>query len=81
MFVSTVHVVRGGDEIVAGRLRELLRLNQCTTRELARVAGASESAVSGWLRADRAPKLGHLRRIARHFEISVGAIVDEADEG
>lgn len=56
------------------RIIEDLNIDQ---KELAKIAGVTEGAVSQWLSGTTTPKLGRLQKIALYYNIPLSSLVGE----
>ena len=54
--------------------------NNLTQSELAKIAGATDKAVSSWEKGTRSPKLQYTRPICEHFGIDLNAFIDESND-
>lgn len=51
-----------------------------TQSELGEIAGVSDKAVSTWENGTAEPRMGAIQRIAEHFHISKGSLIDDSPE-
>jgi transcriptional regulator with XRE-family HTH domain len=61
----------------AVNLRRLLVWHDLTNRDLARLIGASENSVSGWLTGARLPGGKYLIEIGRLFDVSTAKMTND----
>lgn len=62
---------------IAENLRRIRAESGLTQEEFGRVAGVSAMAVSQWENGRAVPRMGAVQRIADHFGVSKGAVIDE----
>lgn len=62
---------------IARNIKELRESHNLTQAELGKIAGVSDKAVSTWENGTAEPRMGAIQKIADHFHISKGAIIDE----
>ena len=61
----------------ADNIKMLRELKGLTQAEMGAIAGVSDKAVSTWELGHKEPRMGTIERIARHFGLSIGALVEE----
>lgn len=54
--------------------------NHLTQSELAKIAGATDKAVSSWEKGTRSPKLQYTKPICEHFGIDLNSFIDESND-
>lgn len=54
--------------------------NNLTQSEFAKIAGATDKAVSSWEKGTRSPKLQYTKPICEHFGIDLNAFIDESND-
>lgn len=54
--------------------------NNLTQSEFAKIAGATDKAVSSWEKGTRAPKLQYTKPICEHFGIDLNTFIDEGND-
>ena len=54
--------------------------NHLTQTEFAKIAGATDKAVSSWEKGTRSPKLQYTKPICEHFGIDLHAFIDESND-
>lgn len=54
--------------------------NKLTQSEFAKIAGATDKAVSSWENGTRSPKLKYTKPICEYFGIDLNAFIDESNE-
>ncbi len=54
--------------------------NSLTQSELAKIAGATDKAVSSWEKGTRSPKLQYTKPICEHFGIDLNTFIDESND-
>lgn len=62
---------------IAENLRRIRAESGLTQEEFGRVAGVSAMAVSQWENGRAVPRMGAVQRIADHFGVSKGTVIDE----
>lgn len=62
---------------IAENLRRIRAESGLTQEEFGRVAGVSAMAVSQWENGRAVPRMGAVQRIADHFGVNKGAVIDE----
>lgn len=62
---------------IARNIKELRESHNLTQAELGKIAGVSDKAVSTWENGTAEPRMGAIQKIADHFHISKGSIIDE----
>ena len=63
---------------IADNIKALRVKYGLTQSELGEIAGVSDKAVSTWENGTAEPRMGAVQRIAEHFHISKGSIVDDS---
>ena len=63
---------------IADNIKALREKYGLTQSELGEIAGVSDKAVSTWENGTAEPRMGAVQRIAEHFHISKGSIVDDS---
>ena len=63
---------------IAENIRKLRERYSLTQAELGEIAGVSDKAVSTWENGTAEPRMGAVQRIAEHFNITKGSIVDDS---
>ena len=66
---------------IADNLRHIRHMSGLTQEEFGQVAGVSAMAVSQWENGRAVPRMGAVQRIADHFGLSKGAVIDEEAGG
>lgn len=51
--------------------------NNIDQKDIAKIAGVTEGAVSQWLSGTTLPKIGRLQKITEHFGLPVSVLIDE----
>lgn len=54
--------------------------NNLTQSEFAKIAGATDKAVSSWEKGTRSPKLQYTKPICEHFGIDLNTFIDESND-
>lgn len=54
--------------------------NNLTQSEFAKIAGATDKAVSSWEKGTRSPKLQYTKPICEHFGIDLNSFIDESND-
>lgn len=54
--------------------------NHLTQSEFAKIAGATDKAVSSWEKGTRSPKLQYTKPICEHFGIDLNSFIDESND-
>lgn len=54
--------------------------NNLTQSEFAKIAGATDKAVSSWEKGTRSPKLQYIKPICEYFGIDVNTFIDESND-
>lgn len=54
--------------------------NHLTQSEFAKIAGATDKAVSSWEKGTRSPKLQYTKPICEHFGIDLNTFIDESND-
>lgn len=54
--------------------------NNLTQSEFAKIAGATDKAVSSWEKGTRSPKLQYTKPICEHFGIDLNTFIDEGND-
>lgn len=62
---------------IASNIKRIREDNDLTQEELGKIAGVSSMAVSQWENSRAVPRMGAVERIANHFGISKGEVIDE----
>ena len=62
---------------IADNIKRLREQHGLTQAELGEIAGVSDKAVSTWENGTAEPRMGAVQRIAEHFNITKGSIVDD----
>lgn len=57
-------------------IKRLLAITGVTHQQLADIAGVDRSAVSHWKSGKAEPRMGHLQKIADHFGITTGNLIN-----
>ncbi len=60
-------------------IKKLRLEHNLSQEELSKIAGVSDRTVSSWENGTRTPRMGPLQRIADHFGIKVGDIIEDLD--
>ena len=63
---------------IADNIKKIRLKYGLTQAELGEIAGVSDKAVSTWENGTAEPRMGAVQRIAEHFNISKGSIVDDS---
>lgn len=64
---------------IGDNVKKLRSDNDLTQEEFGKIAGVSSMAVSQWENGRAVPRMGAIQRIADHFHISKGDLIDEGD--
>lgn len=62
---------------IAENIKKLREQYGLTQSELGDIAGVSDKAVSTWENGTAEPRMGAIQKIAEHFNITKGSIVDD----
>lgn len=62
---------------IADNIRELRTKYDLTQQQLGEIAGVSDKAVSTWESGANVPRMGAIEKMARHFNVPKGAIIDD----
>ena len=62
---------------IAANIKALRKRFGVTQRELAEAAGVTENAVSKWETGYSVPRMGAIEKIATHYGVTIGSIVDD----
>lgn len=62
---------------IADNIKNLREKYNLTQAELGQIAGVSDKAVWTWENGTAEPRMGAIQKIAQHFGISKGSIVDD----
>lgn len=62
---------------IADNIKKLREQHGLTQAEFGEIAGVSDKAVSTWENGTAEPRMGAIEKIAKHFNISKGSIVDD----
>lgn len=54
--------------------------NNLTQSEFAKIAGATDKAVSSWEKGIRSPKIQYTKPICEHFGIDLNTFIDESND-
>lgn len=65
---------------ISENIKNLRLQYDLTQSELGEIAGVSDKAVSTWENGTAEPRMGAIQRIAEHFHISKGSLVDDAPD-
>lgn len=65
---------------IADNIKALREKYNLTQAELGEIAGVSDKAVSTWEKGTAEPRMGAIQKIAAHFNISKGSLVDDIDD-
>lgn len=65
---------------IAENIKKIREHYGLTQAELGEIAGVSDKAVSTWENGTAEPRMGAIQKIAEHFHISKGSIVDDKDQ-
>lgn len=65
---------------IADNIRRIRSDSGLSQEEFGKIAGVSSMAVSQWENGRAVPRMGAVQRIADHFHISKGEVIDERDE-
>lgn len=65
---------------IAENIKKIREQYGLTQAELGEIAGVSDKAVSTWENGTAEPRMGSIQKIAEHFHISKGSIVDDTDQ-
>ncbi len=60
------------------KLRETHNLSQ---KDMAKIAGVSDKAISSWETGEREPRMGAIQKMADHFGIKKSDIIEDAPNG
>ena len=63
---------------IAENIKKLRERYGLTQADLGEIAGVSDKAVSTWENGTAEPRMGAVQKIAEHFGITKGSIVDDA---
>ena len=63
---------------IAENIKKLREQYGLTQAEFGEIAGVSDKAVSTWENGTAEPRMGAIEKIAAHFNITKGSIVDDA---
>lgn len=61
---------------VGDNIRRLREMHELTQRDLGRIAGVSDKAVSTWENGYKEPRMASLKKIAEYFGVSVSDLLD-----
>lgn len=61
----------------ARKIKELRESHGLTQAEFGKIAGVSDKAVSTWENGTAEPRMGSIQKIADHFHISKGELLDD----
>ena len=62
---------------ISDKLKQFIREHNVDQKELARISGVTEGAVSQWLSGSTLPKIGRLQKITQHFGLPISALIDD----
>lgn len=65
---------------IAENIKKIREQYGLTQAELGEIAGVSDKAVSTWENGTAEPRMGAIQKIAEHFGITKGSIVDDKDQ-
>lgn len=65
---------------IAENIKKIREQYGLTQAELGEIAGVSDKAVSTWENGTAEPRMGAIQKIAEHFNITKGSIVDDTDQ-
>lgn len=65
---------------IAENIKKLREQHGLTQAELGEIAGVSDKAVWTWENGSAEPRMGAIQKIADHFNITKGSIVDDQDQ-
>jgi len=65
------------EEVISSNLKKLLKEHNLNQRQLATIAGVSESTVGKWTLGKSTPRMGAVQKIADHFGIPKSEILTE----
>lgn len=65
---------------IADNIKRLREKHGLTQSEFGDIAGVSDKAVWTWENGTAEPRMGAIQRIAEHFNVTKGSIVDDADD-
>lgn len=63
---------------IADNIRRIRKSHDLNQEEFGKIAGVSAMAVSQWENGRAVPRMGAVQRIADHFHISKGEVIDES---
>lgn len=63
---------------IAENIKDLRTYNNLTQLEFGRIAGVSDKAVSTWEAGIKEPRMGAIKRIAAHFNLSINELVGDS---
>ena len=64
---------------IGDNIKKIRSDNNLTQEEFGKIAGVSSMAVSQWENGRAVPRMGAIQRLADHFHISKGDLIDEGD--
>lgn len=64
---------------ISEKLKLFITENNIDQKDLAKIAGVTEGAVSQWLSGTTLPKIGRLQKITEHFGLPVSTLIDETN--
>ena len=62
---------------IADNIKRLREKHNMTQAEFGEIAGVSDKAVSTWENGTAEPRLGAIQKIAQHFNITKGSIIED----
>ncbi len=62
---------------IGSNIKNIRKQNRLTQKQLARIAGVTDKAVSMWEQDRREPRMGAIQKIADYFGIAKSKIIDE----
>lgn len=65
---------------ISDNIRRLRKQSGLTQSEFGEIAGVTDRAVSAWEKGIAEPRIDTIQKLATHFDISKGAIVDDVND-